>query len=221
MKLGLKFSVCLVITAILLAGCSLSNENTTINNNTNIIDNNHNSNNSSNKPTDNNSVNTDKIEKNIVDVLEKIKDVSKEGKVINCDIVVGKSIYDDAVAKWGDGDTLESVEAAKGMYATYSKENIVLGMNKGEAIFEVRSFDESIKNISLSDVENFYGNPEYNITTASGEKIVGYTINNDYKIEFVFDKSTGDSSSIKVDHYLILYPKGTVNLMADDPGRQW
>lgn len=42
-----------------------------------------------------------------------------------------------------------------------------------------------------------------------------------FKIEFVFPLSAANNSNPMMNHYLVLYPAGTVNSMAGDPGRQW
>lgn len=51
------------------------------------------------------------------------------------------------------------------------------------------------------------------------ERIIGYKVNDDFKLLFVFSDSKSEVSVL--DHYSVLYPRGTVNSMADDPGREW
>lgn len=50
------------------------------------------------------------------------------------------------------------------------------------------------------------------------ERIIGYKVNDDFKLLFVFSDSKSEVSVL--DHYSVLYPRGTVNSMADDPGRE-
>lgn len=69
-------------------------------------------------------------------------------------------------------------------------------------------------------IKDFFGPPAYDVKTNS-EEIIGYTAGPDYKLLFVFPKVTANNTTQFVDHYSVLYPRGTFNNMADDPGRQW
>ncbi|WP_042330695.1 DUF4309 domain-containing protein [Desulfosporosinus orientis] len=55
----------------------------------------------------------------------------------------------------------------------------------------------------------------------NGQEIIGYTAGSEFKVEMVFTQPTSANPNPVMDHYNILYPRGTVNSMADDPGRQW
>lgn len=171
-----------------------------------------NSEDSSNKP-----IKQDSLQKIL---LDNIRNLAKVGKIINCDFQVKSNIIEDVEKKWGKADKTDWVPKAKGMYATYSKYNVVFGSNKGSQIFEVRSFDSRLKQISLSMVKEVFGIPQYDVKSNS-EEIMGYTAGQEFKILFVFPQPTKDSNDPLMDHYSVLYPRGTVNNMADDPGRQW
>ena len=69
-------------------------------------------------------------------ILDNIKKLAVQGKVINCDFAVDSMIIDDVIAKWGEPDKSDYVGGAKGSYSTYSKRNLVFGWNKGSRIFE-------------------------------------------------------------------------------------
>lgn len=117
--------------------------------------------------------------------------------------------------------TEEYVAAAKGTYATYLSHNVVLGFNKGGQIFEVRSYDSQLKNISLTKVKEVFGAPPAYSTQYNGQWIFGYETGSEYKIEMVFYPVTESNPDPGIEHYNVLYPLGTVNQMADDPGREW
>lgn len=153
-------------------------------------------------------------------LLENIKKLAKQGKIINCDFSAKSNVIEDVEKKWGKANKTDWVPKAKGTYTTYSKYNVVFGFNKGSQIFEVRSFDSRLKQISLSIVKKDFGTPAYDVKS-NGEEIIGYTAGQEFKILFVFTQPTKDSNDPVMDHYSVLYPKGTVNMMADDPGRQW
>lgn len=153
-------------------------------------------------------------------LLQDMRQLAEQGKVINCDFPVKTTVLEDVKKKWGEPDKVDWVPAAKGNYATYSSRAVVFGFNKGMQIFEVRSYDKQLQNISLAKTKEVYGAPAYDVKV-NGEEIIGYTAGQEFKIELVFPIPTNSSPDPRLDHYLVLYPKGTVNSMADDPGRQW
>ncbi|OAT79384.1 YjgB family protein [Desulfotomaculum copahuensis] len=154
--------------------------------------------------------------------LENIMQLARQGKVSNCQFTAGKAVFEDVEKAWGkpDNDKVEYVYKAKGGYATYSKRGFAFGINKGSQIFEIRSYDGKLKEITLSGVKNALGTPALN-RIYNGQNIVGYKAGTEYKLEFVFPQPTQNVPDPKLDHICILYPRGTVNYMADDPGRQW
>lgn len=153
------------------------------------------------------------------DLLSKMRQLAEQGKVINSTFSVKSTVIEDVKSQWGEPDKTDWVAAAKGNYATYSKQAMVFGFNKGSQIFEVRSYDKQLQQLSLVKTKEVFGTPAYDVKV-KGEEIIGYTAGKDYKIEFVFPLSDSESNPV-MNHYLVLYPQGTVNSMADDPGRQW
>lgn len=152
-------------------------------------------------------------------MLLNIMQLAKQGKVINCEFPVKTSNFGDVENKWGKADNTAWIPAAKGTYSTYFQKNVAFGWNKGLQIFEVRSFDSGLKNITLSAAQDVFGTPVW-IFKANNQKIIGYTIG-EFKIEMVFPLPSSKNPNPIMDHYNILYPDGTINSMANDPGRQW
>ena len=177
-------------------------------------------NNSVPKNSENNSNNVQQEDNSQKMLLETINKSAVQGKVINCDFPVKYTVIGVVREKWGKPDKSEWIPQAKGMYDTYSKHNVVFGYGKGDQIFEVRSFDSRLGQITLSMVKEVFGVPAYDVKY-NGEEIIGYTTGKEFKILFVFPQPTKDSSDAILKHYSVLYPAGTVNMMANDPGRQW
>lgn len=154
-------------------------------------------------------------------VMANLTNAAKKGRVLHCDFAAKANCIEDVQKIWGNGENSGYVAAAKGTYVTYPKQGFVFGFNKGDQIFEVRTFDGQLQKVlTLSKIEKYFGKPNYNAKTAK-EEIVGYAVNPDFKLLFVFEqpKAAGDDPAL--DHYSVLYPAGTVNSMADDPGREW
>ena len=144
---------------------------------------------------------------------------AKQGKVINSDYAAKTTTIDDVEKVWGKADKTDYVASA-GRYATYTINKVVFGVNKGDQLFEVRSFDSRIKSVTLTKAKEVLGKPAYDVNT-NGQEIIGYTAGTEFKIEMIFPQLTKDNPNPVMDHYNVLYPLGTVNSMADDPGRQW
>lgn len=153
-------------------------------------------------------------------LLSNIMELAKKGKVINCGFPTKTTNIEDIEKIWGEPAEMDWIPAAKGNYATYPKHNMAFGINKGSQIFEVRTFDSKIKKIPLSKVKEVFGIPDYDVKV-KGEEIIGYVANKDFKILLVFPELTKKNPDPLLDHYSVFYPRGTVNLMADDPGREW
>jgi hypothetical protein len=153
-------------------------------------------------------------------LLTNIMQLAKQGKVINCEFPAKTTVIDTVAKKWGNADKTDWVPAAKGNYATYSKHAAVFGFNKGLQIFEVRTFDKQLSQLSLSKVKQVFGTPAYDVKN-NGEEIIGYTAGPEFKLLLVFSEPSSTNPDPGMDHYSVLYPQGTVNSMADDPGRQW
>lgn len=220
--------VAITLALTIMAGCSNSSKpqndtstNTQTSNGTSNTPNQSDS--KENKTVDNNKNDTKNAEdssNNQDALLSEIKTLAQEGKIINSDFADKSSNISDVEGKLGKADKTEWVNDAKGNYSTYSKYNVVFGSNKGGRIFEIRSFDSSLNNVTLSMIEKYFGTPAHD-ATSNGEKIIGYVSNDDFKILFVFKASTDSKDDPKLDHYSVLYPKGTVNSMASDSGREW
>ncbi|MGG1680190.1 DUF4309 domain-containing protein [Neobacillus sp. NRS-1170] len=69
-------------------------------------------------------------------------------------------------------------------------------------------------------VKKAYGTPAYDVKS-NGEEIIGYVVSSEYKILLVFPQPSNNNQDPVMDHYSVLYPRGTVNSMVGDPGRQW
>ncbi|ELC8351617.1 DUF4309 domain-containing protein [Clostridium perfringens] len=220
----------IIIFALLFVGCTNSSNSSSDSSveiiNSNQQNSNSNNNNSSNNDTkksdsnnashkDKNVSNNKKLDNKTEKLLKDIKEKAIKGEIIDYDFKLGASI-NDVIDKLGKPSSENYVAEAKGNYFNFDSYNLSFGCNKGDQIFEIRSLNKDLKSLDLDNVENFFGKPDYTVTTKSKEKIIGYKITKDFKILFVFNTST-----YKLDHYSVLYPSITHNSMAGDNGREW
>ncbi|MCL2337370.1 MAG: S-layer homology domain-containing protein [Firmicutes bacterium] len=153
-------------------------------------------------------------------LLKEIISCARYGLVINSPYG-NQLVLDYLVNLWGDPgeDAYRDIPEAKGTYVTFPHRNVTVGMNKGMQVFEMCDTDRAtIGRITFGDIKAALGQPVYDVQDGTGKRIVGYHINNDYNLEFVL---TGNKERATVDHYNVLWPQGSVNIMAGDPGRQW
>jgi len=153
-------------------------------------------------------------------LLNEILQLARQGKTINCELPVETTVIETVKQKWGEPDQEEYIAAAKGRYATYSKHNAAFGVNKGEQIFDVRSFDNSLKDIKMSNVKEILGTPA-NTHNYDTEDMLVYKAGEKYQLLFIFPKATQQNPDPQLDHYNVFYPQGTVNSMAGDPGLKY
>lgn len=224
-----KLMIMLVVIFFLffIVGCSSKNQTSNkdenkVKNQTTNVTSSESSSNDDTKRSSNSGIKQETTENDSVQnqLLTSIKTLAGDGKVINCDYPVKTSNIYNIEDTWGKADSSNWVTSAKGMYSTYSKHNVVFGSNKGGRVFEVRSFDDRINKISLSMVKKYFGNPKYDVKVG-GEEIIGYVINKEFKILFVFPEPTKNTKDPFMSHYSVFYPAATANSMASDPGREW
>lgn len=168
---------------------------------------------------DNNSDTALKNDEMKLDLLKNINNNALNGKVINCEFAVESSNIDSVIQTYGEANNSEFIEAAKGQYYTFANKSLVFGCNKGSQVFEIRSFDKKLSTLTLNDITKFFGPPQYNIVTSLNENIIGYVISPELKLEFILPNNDTNDSSLH--HYCVFWPKGTVNSMAGDYGREW
>lgn len=222
-----------IFSLFFMVGCSEAKKS--LNSDTNKVKNEVNNISNSNKTPSNNLPNNNSPGKNMYQnssnqgqqkntsqnvLLGNIRTFATKGRIINCEYPVKDTNLSTIEKRWGKADNSTWVSSAKGLYSTYKKHNVVFGSNKGAQIFEARSLDPRLTKISLSMVKMNFGNPQHNVTTG-GEQIIGYAIGKEFKLLFVFPKPTKSNPNPSMRHYSVLYPAGTVNSMAGDPGRQW
>lgn len=150
-------------------------------------------------------------------LLKSIDVLGKMGWVLNAPYKVESDTIDAVMDDLGAADSSNYVDSAKGTYYAYDAEKLVFGVNKGDQIFEIRSYDARLSAITLSDVTGYFGDPEH-LTRSDTELFISYKLTDDFNIKFVFPRQ---GTNPAVSHYCVIYPAGTVNMMADDPGREW
>lgn len=154
------------------------------------------------------------------ELIDRVIDLARQGKVINSQFAAEKNVIGDVEKEWGKPDKTDYVPEAKGTFASYTGRGLVIGFNKGDQIFDIRSYDGELKKITLSGVRESLGPPAHT-GSYNNQDILGYTAGDKFKIRFIFPRSTADNPDPALDHISVFYPRGTVNNMSEDPGLEW
>jgi hypothetical protein len=138
--------------------------------------------------------------------IKALFELAKKGQVPNVKFAAHIGLIDEVEKAWGKADKTEG--AGKGIYATFSKKNVVIGFNKGMKIFDVRSSASDLQKLTLKEIKQALGKP--NSTTVNGDDTIYiYKANDQYQLKFIIPKSTA-----KVDHISVYSPQDTINNMA-------
>ncbi|MBV7505277.1 beta-N-acetylhexosaminidase [Bacillus sp. sid0103] len=143
-------------------------------------------------------------------LLINIRTKAKVGSIINADFHIKSTTIDEVRKSWGKEDKREYVAAAKGTYCTYSKKNVVVAYNKGQQLFEIRSYDPSLKALTIQDIKYYFGSPKTDVKTTNKEEIISYTVGTN-TLKFVFPLGT---QKMYLDHYSIYNASLASNNMA-------
>jgi hypothetical protein len=138
--------------------------------------------------------------------LKKIRKLAREGRVPGLTYTVHSTLIDDVEKDWGEADRTDA--AGKGIYATYEKHRAAIGYNKGSVVFDVRSYADDLKSLSLRDIEGTLGKAD-SVTENGEDEIYVYEVNDQYELKFVIP-----ASKDRVDHISVFSPKDARNNMA-------
>ncbi|MEI4620335.1 YjgB family protein [Bacillus pfraonensis] len=138
--------------------------------------------------------------------IKNILEQAKQGKVPNVTFAAHTGDIEEVEKVWGKADKTEP--AGKGMYATFTNKNVVIGFNKGSQIFDIRSNHSELHTLTLQDIEKVLGKP-ISVKVNGNDKIYIYKANGQFELKFVISNSTG-----KVDHISVFSPEDSINNMA-------
>jgi beta-N-acetylhexosaminidase len=143
-------------------------------------------------------------------LLLNIATKAKDGSILNSDFHLKSTTIDEVRKIWGKEDKCDYVDTAKGTYCTYSKKNVVVAYNKGQQLFEIRSYDPSLKTLTKEDIKKYFGSPKSDVKTSNKEEIISYTVGT-HTLKFVFSTRT---QILSLDHYSIYNSALAKNNMA-------
>lgn len=148
---------------------------------------------------------------NAIILLETIVERGKRGMVINSDYVVGLLSHGMIPEKIHGDDYIDD-----NGYFVYEQEYLAFDHNaRSGTTGEARSFLPELSIIKKDDVQLILGEHDYISQTDYNETVLGYILNDDYRIKFVFD----DASNLH--HYNVYKPDAYRNPMGSNKPRLW
>lgn len=132
------------------------------------------------------------------------------GKVLNCDVVLGTG--EDTSFILGDNGVVD------GSFTVYEEQYLAFQHTHGNLIGEARNFNPMLNQLHRSDIEQYFGEYDYISETDIGELVLGYIINDDFRIKFVFASTEGDAY---LHHYNLFMPEAYRNPMANNVPKEW
>jgi bla regulator protein BlaR1 len=146
-------------------------------------------------------------------LLKQIYALARKGKITNSEFISKTSIYEDITAKLGKPDKIDA--AGAGRYATYTKQAVAFGLNKGDQVFDVRSYSPDLKKIKYSYVTKILGTPG-TINHYNKQDIIIYNISSEYELMLIFPTPNKANADPVLDHTSVYSPQAARNLMAED-----
>ncbi|MFC4619463.1 DUF4309 domain-containing protein [Camelliibacillus cellulosilyticus] len=134
-------------------------------------------------------------------LINEITQLAKTGKIKNAAFVAGRTLPQEVKQTWGDPDN--SSKTSNGIYITYMQKQVTFGYLDGKPVFDLRSYDNELSKIRLSDIRQTLGK-EDSLRNFKGEtqdqSILVYNLNNKYQLKWIIQKPTKDNPDPTVNH---------------------
>ena len=148
-----------------------------------------------------------------VQLIAQTLKLAGQGKVAGIPFAANTSGIDEVQAAWGPPSSQTS--AGAGMYATYPAKYADFGFNKGDQVFDVRCYSPQLQAITYSQVRKVLGDPGI-VRHTSSQTILLYATGVDFQLLWIFPAPGSSQPDPHLDHISVFYPRGTVNLMAQN-----
>ncbi|MCJ8008549.1 polysaccharide deacetylase family protein [Lederbergia wuyishanensis] len=130
--------------------------------------------------------------------IEQIMKLASKGMVIDSPFNVFESSIQQVKSSWGEPEQID--EVAGGSYATYKERNTVFGFNPEGEIYDLRSYNENLRELTMEKVEHELGQPK-DMRKNNQESIYVYELQNNTELKFIISSNTK-----RVDHISIYNP---------------
>ncbi|MCL6488755.1 MAG: YjgB family protein [Alicyclobacillus mali] len=144
------------------------------------------------------------------EMVRSVMQAALRGSLPGVPFADGENI-DQVMKAWGSPSS--QAYAGAGVYFTYRAKDVAFGLNKGEQIFDVRSYAQALRTLTYHDIAGVLGTPG-SVRYTQDSYIYLYPAGPDYQLLWVFPRLPNGSRGPTVDHVSVFWPQGTVDLMA-------
>ena len=129
------------------------------------------------------------------DELKTIFENAKQGKIAESPFNISSTMIKEVKREWGEPDKVD--EAGYGFYADYSSEKITIGFNQENEVFDLRSYDERLHEITSSMIVANLGVPT-KIRNNDNEDIYLYELDNGFELKLILEREGNTVDHISV-----------------------
>lgn len=136
-------------------------------------------------------------------LIEKIYSHAKNGMLENLEVKVGKSQYDEVTKRLGN--PLRIDRTVVGPFIIYNEPEITIGFQRGRA-HDLRSYEESLKQIHYEDILNQLGDPDdinYYKDKEHNQIILIYQANENIELKWILNNPNEEEKNPSVHHISI------------------
>ncbi|MBF8377819.1 YjgB family protein [Alicyclobacillus mali] len=144
------------------------------------------------------------------EMVRSVMQAALRGSLPGVPFADGENI-DQVMKAWGSPSS--QAYAGAGVYFTYRAKDVAFGLNKGEQIFDVRSYAQALRTLTYHEIAGVLGTPG-SVRYTQHSYIYLYPAGPDYQLLWVFPRLPNGSRGPTVDHVSVFWPQGTVDLMA-------
>ncbi len=127
--------------------------------------------------------------------LKTIFENAKQGRIAESPFNISSTMIKEVKREWGEPDKVD--EAGYGFYADYSSKKIAIGFNQENEIFDLRSYDERLHEITSSMIVANLGVPT-KIRNNDNEDIYLYELDNGFELKLILEREGNTVDHISV-----------------------
>lgn len=116
------------------------------------------------------------------DIIDSIVEAAESGKVPEAPFSTENTSFEEIKEQWGDPNQVD--QAGYGYYAAYEEKGITIGYIKEGAVFDIRSYSESLNTITYEMLVEALGEPNEKRVNGNDDILV-YQLPEDIQLKFI------------------------------------
>ncbi|MFQ3546055.1 glycoside hydrolase family 3 N-terminal domain-containing protein [Halobacillus rhizosphaerae] len=141
------------------------------------------------------------------EVINEIVKDAENGELPHLPFKVGETNLNKVKQKWGNPDNISHTNV--GLYASFKSKNYTIGYFKHSPIFDIRSYENELQDLTRKDIEQVMGKPNQVLSYDKNEvhqKILIYPLDNGNDLKWIMNQTTAEKETAAVDHISLYNP---------------